>query len=40
LLASKTDTQYSAQLVSEAKSRELHRAARQLVEEMETRLRQ
>ncbi len=39
LLASKTDTQYSAHLVSSAKARELFKAAEQLVGEMETLLR-
>jgi hypothetical protein len=39
LLASKTDTQYSAQLVSSAKARDLFRAAEQLVGEMEGLLR-
>jgi len=39
LLASKTDTQYSAQLVSSAKARELFKAAEQLVGEMEAVLR-
>ena len=39
LLASKTDTQYSAQLVSGTKARELFKAAEQLVNEMNSRLR-
>jgi hypothetical protein len=39
LLAAKTDTQYSAALVSSAKARELHRAAAALVAEMDERLR-
>jgi hypothetical protein len=39
LLASKTDTQYSAQLVSSTKARDLFTAAEQLVAEMESPLR-
>ena len=39
LLVAKTDTQYSPHLISDAKARELHRAARQLIDEMELRLR-
>lgn len=40
LLASKTDTQYSAELVSTTKARELLAAARKLVKEMEKILRE